>query len=490
MLRALLIALALLAAAACQKDAAASTGEKPAKAAAPVLSDTLLVTRPKGGETFGLYLMGKKVGWLFTDVTLKGDTVLAVNELHFKANVGANRISERHLKESRTYEAKPGGRLLGFVVEQKGDGGEQRLEATATPGGMRVLRERPGLPNETLTVKPSKETVEDADQVRVALKRNKGLVGYITDGTDLEQYTVRTTLEGATTLTRGGVSIPVKKVVTLSDKEKVPTENFLDEKGKLLEIHFGATMTAMAEPPEQARRLDLVEVFGLTRVVLPKPPPPEASQVPGSLKLVMQGLDEKFRTPSYRQTYRPLGAEKVEVTIRAQAPKKLLPRPLVDPNGGENLRSTIIVEADNAEIKSQAKAIAGNEKDAYQAALKVTQWVHDNLTKDYGYSSDRATDVLRTKRGDCTEHALLEVALLRALSIPARRVDGVVYVMNEDRVPALYWHEWVEAYVGEWTQLDPTFGQAVADSTHFAVGTEGNAEITPLIGSLKVSSVE
>ena len=85
---------------------------------------------------------------------------------------------------------------------------------------------------------------------------------------------------------------------------------------------------------------------------------------------------------------------------------------------------------------------------------------------------------------------LLAVSMLRALGIPARRVDGVVYLKNEDGVPALYWHEWVEAYVGEWTQLDPTFNQMVADATHFAVGEESNAEITPLIGSVKVLAVK
>ena len=72
----------------------------------------------------------------------------------------------------------------------------------------------------------------------------------------------------------------------------------------------------------------------------------------------------------------------------------------------------------------------------------------------------------------------------------AKRIDGVVYLKQEDGVPALYWHEWVEAYVGEWTQLDPTFGQEVADATHFAVGEEGNAEITPLIGQIKVLKVQ
>ncbi len=92
-------------------------------------------------------------------------------------------------------------------------------------------------------------------------------------------------------------------------------------------------------------------------------------------------------------------------------------------------------------------------------------------------------------RGDCTEHSLLAVSLLRAAGIPAKRKDGVIYMVNEDKVPALYWHQWVEAWVGEWTQLDPTFNQPVADATHFAVGEEGNAEITPLIGQLKVVEI-
>ena len=39
--------------------------------------------------------------------------------------------------------------------------------------------------------------------------------------------------------------------------------------------------------------------------------------------------------------------------------------------------------------------------------------MNKNLTKDYGSSSDRATDVLKTMKGDCTEHALLATALLR-----------------------------------------------------------------------------
>ena len=51
------------------------------------------------------------------------------------------------------------------------------------------------------------------------------------------------------------------------------------------------------------------------------------------------------------------------------------------------------------------------------------------------------------------------------------------------------WHEWVAAYVGEWVHLDPTWGQSVADATHFAVGEETSAEIAPLIGELQITDV-
>jgi len=284
--------------------------------------------------------------------------------------------------------------------------------------------------------------------------------------------------------------VKVFKVTTLSEKEKVPAEAWVDEQGRMVEISFGENMKAVLETEEAAKRLDTVEVFGLTRIELPRPPSPVAREIPGEMKLTVTGLPDRFRKDTYRQKFKPVSKDRVEITITALPVKeKKLQRPLVDPNGGPNLKSSLAVESDHADIVAQVKKILGTEKDAYASAKKISAWVGQNLTKDYGSSSDRATDVLRAMKGDCTEHALLTTALLRAAGIPARRVDGVVYMLNDDKVPALYWHEWVEAWVGEWTQLDPTFGQDVADATHFGVGEEGSAEITPLIGQLKVLDV-
>lgn len=496
-MKALLPALGLLLLlTACRSPAAAPP--KPADAGAPVVlslapvSDVLKAPRPKGGEYLGLYLMGKKVGYLYSDLALvegRTDQVRAVNEFVFKANV-ETKVSERQYKESRVYESRPRGRLLSFTVQQQGDGGNQVLEGTASAKGLRVLRRRPNQPDEVLNLPPSRELVEDADQVRVALLRSARVEGYVTDGQDLESYRVVTTVGESSTRPIGGVDVKVRKATTISDKEKVPTEVAVDERGHFIEINFGQTMRAISEPEDVAKRLDQVEVFGLTRVVLPKTPAADIREVPRTFVFVAQGLPERFWRNSYRQKFKKLDGGRVEVAITAATPTAgRRVRPVTDPNGGANLKSSIIVEADNPEIQATAKEILAGEKDAYLSALKIVDWVKENVQNDYGASADRSTDVLKQRKGDCTEHALLAVALLRAAGIPAKRIDGVVYLTNSDGVPAFYWHEWVEAYVGEWTQLDPTFGQHVADATHFALGEESNAEITPLIGALKVLEI-
>ncbi len=459
-------------------------------ALAQPLSDVVKVPRPETGEFMGLYLKGQKIGYMFSNITLspKKDTVTAITELHFKAKVGAA-VSDRMMKETRIYESKPGGRLLSFVMEQAGDGGEQSLEGSALPDGIRVVRKKPGQPNDIKMLPASKEVVEDADQARVALKRNAKVVGTITDSTDLQQYTVTTTVGGTDTRVVGGVKAKLRKVTTMSEKEKVPTEAWVDEKGRMLEVQYGPMMSGVLETEEVAKRIDLVEVFTLTRVVLPRPAPAAAMTSPGKFTMVLTGVPQKFWNNTYRQQWKSEPDGRVEVTISAAAPKVLKPRPLIDPNGGTNLKATIAVESDNPDIIAKAKEIAGTEKDAWTVAKLVNKWVYENLDKDYGASSDSAADVLKLRKGDCTEHSLLTVSMLRSLGIPAKRIDGLVYLVNEDKKPALYWHEWVEAYVGEWTQLDPTFGQAIANPARLAVGEESNAEITPLIGSMTVVEV-
>jgi hypothetical protein len=169
--------------------------------------------------------MNKKVGYAFNDVSLEPrslDRARAVSEFFFKANVG-NKVSERTHREVRVYEAKPGGRLLSFVIEDKGDGGDQRLEGTATPQGVRVVRKRPGQPSQTLNLPASQETIEDAEQPRVSVFRNKPVQGVIIDGQDLESYKMTTAVGPAEQRLVRGVKVMLHKLVMVSRSRPTST---------------------------------------------------------------------------------------------------------------------------------------------------------------------------------------------------------------------------------------------------------------------------
>lgn len=74
--------------------------------------------------------------------------------------------------------------------------------------------------------------------------------------------------------------------------------------------------------------------------------------------------------------------------------------------------------------------------------------------KNLSRSLDVASVVARRKEGDCTEHAVLLAALLRAFRIPARVVMGLAIVELEGRVSAMG-HAWVEARgVSSWEVVD------------------------------------
>ena len=76
--------------------------------------------------------------------------------------------------------------------------------------------------------------------------------------------------------------------------------------------------------------------------------------------------------------------------------------------------------------------------------------------------------------------ASLYTAFARALGIPTRVVNGLVY---SERFQGFLYHAWAESFVdGRWQAVDPTFAQAQADATHImVVEGESAADVLPLI---------
>ncbi len=147
------------------------------------------------------------------------------------------------------------------------------------------------------------------------------------------------------------------------------------------------------------------------------------------------------------------------------------------------------IESDDPAIITQARAIAGTESDPVQRARRLVAWVHGHVTPEPAMTVPSAREVLRTRRGDCNEHAVLLAALARAADLPARVVAGLVDTGDG----ALAWHAWNELWLGEWVSADAVFEQLPADATHVKLvegGPERHLELAELVGKLDFAVVE
>lgn len=87
----------------------------------------------------------------------------------------------------------------------------------------------------------------------------------------------------------------------------------------------------------------------------------------------------------------------------------------------------------------------------------VFQWIQVK-NFDVGFAS--AAEVLGSRKGDCTEHGVLAVALLRKLGVPARGVMGWVGLNG-----VMGFHFWVEVKLNQrWVGIDPSFNEAPASA--------------------------
>lgn len=474
----------------------------PVSAAAPASQPSgvptiLSLPRPKGGEWMGLYVLGKKAGWAYSELregSYEGTkAIVAVSHVTLQASVGGANM-HRDIRDERIYEHKDGGRLLAFRQEKHGDGGDETLLGTCSPRGVELRRIRPNQPDEVRHLPATAETVEHADAVRIVAFSKKPLEGMSLDlENKLADKKERTELVGEASVTAAGVTVPVVKVKSSEQDSNLAMVSTVALDGRELELDFGGVMVGKAESEQIAKQLDKVDIFNLTRVVIAKPVPDDVREPPATVVWRVQGLGTDMKLPSTRQTLKGAPDGSAVLTIRSRLPKARAKRPFTSAATSElqeSLKTNLSVDWDAPAIVVKAKEIVGGEKDAWAAARKLNHFVNGYLEKAYGSSSDRATDVLATAKGDCTEHALLLTALLRASGIPARRIDGLVYMKAADGVPALYWHEWVQAWVGEWVEMDPTFNEEIADPTHIALGTEARVDTAGLIGKLKLEMVD
>jgi transglutaminase-like putative cysteine protease len=180
------------------------------------------------------------------------------------------------------------------------------------------------------------------------------------------------------------------------------------------------------------------------------------------------------------------------------------------------------------ELEIDALPVAGREKAAEPADSQPTRWLQSdapelrkllaqagaesaaprermktlegfvrgyirNKSLRVGYAS--ALETVKSREGDCTEHALLLAALGRAAGIPTRVVNGLAYTQRfNGRDNVFVPHAWAQAYVdGKWQSFDAALGGF--DTGHIALSygdgdPAGFYAGVNLLGQVRVESVE
>jgi hypothetical protein len=168
--------------------------------------------------------------------------------------------------------------------------------------------------------------------------------------------------------------------------------------------------------------------------------------------------------------------------------------------GNSFLDASQFLDSNDARVQALAKEGAAGITDPAKLAIQLEKFVHDRLTdKNFSTALATASEVARDLAGDCTEHAVLLAALLRANKIPARVAIGFVYAKS---IGGFGGHMWTEAYInGQWVPLDATLAMGGIGCGHLKISDSDLAEnsaapvsafipIIHLLGKTKVEAVK
>jgi tetratricopeptide (TPR) repeat protein len=180
------------------------------------------------------------------------------------------------------------------------------------------------------------------------------------------------------------------------------------------------------------------------------------SKAAGEMERIAEDLSSKSQTVEKRSE-REL---QLQILPRRAEPRERLQLPISAAGVAEFLTPSKEIPANDKSVANKAREIAGTDRDAWSVARKLADWTFKNLKwKRVDYAN--AAQTLATREADCYEFSKFYVAMARSLGLPARVVSGMAYSDG-----SFGGHAWVEVYIGDWIEIDPTWGTSYVDATH------------------------
>lgn len=290
------------------------------------------------------------------------------------------------------------------------------------------------------------------------------------DENDARWNKTTVTLLGKATYTHDGVTYPAWRIKQVDDQKQF-AEGLVGDDFMPFEMSMMGIMKAVwtNEPVVEVE----TEGWSLSSYIDVR------GVVPAMLKV--QTLEARLRMDPPPESGKPAlivanayqdvvaEADGYRVTLKAQrVPKEasdlVMPYEVKDAEALPFLGPTTQAQSDHEEIVAHARKLTASAKDPVGAVRRIVGWVWAHVDKETGARAGAtALEVLKSCKGDCTEHAVLVVALCRAVGIPARQMSGIEYLSGKDKALGGF-HAWAEVWLGRWVPVDATIPE---------VGTSG-----------------
>jgi hypothetical protein len=191
------------------------------------------------------------------------------------------------------------------------------------------------------------------------------------------------------------------------------------------------------------------------------------------IKIKIDGISDTLLLNSDRQTFQ----NNILIITREKFPSSSSLHNDLPKETAVFLKPSPLIQTNHPQIKAQVEKIVKLTDTAEQKAVKIINWVYRNIEKKPVLSVPNALEILKNRVGDCNEHSILTVALLRAAGIPAQIESGLVYLHGR-----FYWHAWNVIYLDKWITADAVFNQFPADVTHISLVRGDSVEQLNLMG--------
>jgi len=423
------------------------------------------VEKNKTRHAVGLYLQGKKVGFMVVDLRLAmydgKEVALETTEMLLSLSVDGEKTVTSH-KEKAFFSLEGDGDLVFAEERSLQDKKETVHTAVPSPAGLTITTKLDDNTTKRDVAKPKANVAQSRRMLNwLTSKPKKGdtFEYWSTSWDEVDIDTLESfTFLGKKTIAWGGVETEVFEVKinmkgAIFDAEVLANGNPIRGKvGGLLELR--------AESEEVARKLDGGNIDMIAASSIKVDQDLGYSPQVVALTLEVVGLKDFTLPESRRQKLRKEDG-KVFIDLKTDFRQEEAVA-LSDEDKKKYTTATPTVQSDHEKIKKLAGDIIGNETDVLKKTQKLKSWVYGKLKKTMASNSSTALGVLDLMAGDCTEHSLLFVSLARAAGVPARELTGVAHI---DRL--FGWHAWAEVHDGhQWVSVDPTWNELYVDATH------------------------